>query len=371
MKYVIFGDGLAAASLLYLLRRNGHQVVNVRLDAEPGGSLVDSYEDGVYIPKYGPHYLHTDNPEVIQLLEELAHFEDCHEYTCTRINYRGEEKDVNGNMSYSTLRDIYGLDTYNKSTYIWLSRDSSRSTDKRHLDYPKIIYDLVIKDYTNKCWVGSDMDLVYEKVIQRLPFTHKFLPYKNESTYNKVPIEGWSHVITNMLTSFSGEVVRIMRDEVNETVRMFYNQPQTKVIYCYPVDLLVNTGAAFYTRSFSKRYKVEGESYKSASTYITDPKSDVVRVVDIDLLSQNRNHLPSGLVLEERVKIATEFDLYVNPVMTKENLYKVNLGKNTIRSRYPELIMSGRVTKSTYSNMDDVIESAINTYQYLTRSSWK
>ena len=373
MKYIIFGDGIAAASLHYLLKRGNYQSEVFCLIRPHGGSLVDKYDNGIYYPDYGPHYLHTDNPEIIQLLGELAHFDDCQEDTRTRIKYRGTYKDVNGNMSYSTLRDIYGLDTYNKSTYIWLSRKSERLKREYNLPYPKVIYDLVIKDYTEKCWVGSDIQMVYNNVLRRIPFTPKFLSYKNESRYNKVPIEGWSAVINTMLYAFSrsGDITLIGRDEVKDYVDRFYSQEGTKIIYCLPIDLLVKTGARFYTRKFSMRSKVDGESYMSASTYITDPSSDVVRVVDIDLLHQNKNNLPTGMIMEERIKIATEFDHYVNPIMTRENLDKIKLGKDLVKSKYPDMIIAGRVAKSSYSDIDDALESSINTYQYLTRKSWR
>jgi len=69
-RIAIIGGGITGLTCAYRLARDGHEVTVYERNAETGG-LASSFENNDFVFDYGPHEFCTDNPELVEVLQEL------------------------------------------------------------------------------------------------------------------------------------------------------------------------------------------------------------------------------------------------------------------------------------------------------------
>ena len=69
-RIAIIGGGITGLTCAYRLARDGHEVTVYERNAETGG-LASSFESNGFVFDYGPHEFCTDNPALVETLQEL------------------------------------------------------------------------------------------------------------------------------------------------------------------------------------------------------------------------------------------------------------------------------------------------------------
>ena len=85
---IIVGSGFAGSVIAYLAAKAGKRVLLYERRDHIAGNMYDEYVDGVLVQRYGPHTLHTNRKEVMDLLREIGGWEP---YTLrARVMIRGK-----------------------------------------------------------------------------------------------------------------------------------------------------------------------------------------------------------------------------------------------------------------------------------------
>ncbi|MEY2564433.1 MAG: UDP-galactopyranose mutase [Verrucomicrobiota bacterium] len=177
MKVCIVGAGLAGATAAFQLSKHGHQVEVFEVRTQIGGNCYDKLQNGVMVHQYGPHAFHTGNPVVWQFLNQFTRFND-----------------VALRVWANTPLGMIPIPFNNQSAK--LVGDMT----------PKMIRDLLFKDYSQKQWGVSWTELP-KSIRNRVPLKRaSFESYYHLDRYQGIPEKGYSEMFSAMLEGKSVHV---------------------------------------------------------------------------------------------------------------------------------------------------------------------
>lgn len=369
-KFVVFGDGLYAASVVKLIRDRGGEVMCFRLQGNMGGSMASVFNNKYDYPLYGPHYLHTNNPEVADLCTSTCEFIEALEPTKSLVKTINGFKLIGGSLNYQSYRELFDLTTYSTSTIGYMARKSG-SVDTEHLsDTEKILidayglpmYDMVVKNQTEKTWMRPISE-VPSSVVSRINSDTGFDEYKNTRKYNLYPKYGWCQFFQSILH----DAIVVDKSELIRLVNTIKADPDIEVIWSLPPSLLYDGKRPQYlTRRFdyvNAHGSTLTQMKDGCSIYRCDDP-DIIRTIILDRTPANMywgvkpsEYIP---ILNEYPKMAEDTDMFLYPDPSPENKELFKQMISSIKVQYPNVHFGGRLGKHAYKNMDGIIESAID-----------
>lgn len=370
----VFGDGLYAATLVKLLRDNGFRVFNYRLSGLMGGSMASTFINNYENPIYGPHYLHTNNPDVVDVLNSVCEFIESEEDTKTCIRLHGEYRLINGDLNHASVMEAFDISNSSRSTFDYITRLSAsynlEGLSEQEVTLLKIygapMYHACIKNQTEKTW-NRPISEVPLNIIKRVKLNDSLSKYKYSKKYNLYPKRGWCSYFNNILY----DSVVIEKDQLVSIIN-YLNDRDSNIVYSLPITLLdPTTNIKYITRKF-EQVRPDSDEYKKlmnipnfkdyCSIYAAyDP--EVIRYIIPSNTPANRywGHNPeSPLIIKELFKEAECNDPYFYLDPDPENVKNLNNLKNKFKAKYPKMIFGGRLGKGSYTNMDGIIESCID-----------
>ena len=209
--YLIVGAGLFGATFAYLAQQAGKRCLVIDKRPHTGGNAYCEDVDGIHVHKYGAHIFHTKNKQIWDLANSLVPF---NRYTNSPIaNYKGRLYNLPFNMN--TVDQIWGVKTPQEAKVkIEEQRREMEGRTPQNLEEQAIslvgrdIYEILIKDYTEKQWGRKCTDLP-AFIIRRLPVRLTFDNNYFNDPYQGIPIGGYN-VITDRL--LDGVEVRLDTD---------------------------------------------------------------------------------------------------------------------------------------------------------------
>ena len=358
--YLIVGSGLFGSTFANLAKKDGKKVLVIDKRNHIGGNIYTENIEGINVHKYGAHIFHTDYKDVWDYVNSFVEF---NRYTNSPIARIGN--------------NIYNL-PFNMNTFSKIWDDVFTPEDAlRHIEEEKkeitgepknleeqaislvgrTIYELLIKDYTEKQWNRSCKDLP-SFIIKRLPVR---LIYDNNyfnDRYQGIPIGGYTKLIEKML---DGIEVRLNTNYFDD--EDYYKSIAKKVVYTGPIDEYFNYSLG----------KLEWRSLKFKNEIL-----DVKNYQGNAVVNYTGHEVPYTRVIEHK---HFEFDTespksiitYEYPCDYEEGMekyYTVNDERNDeLADKYRELalkeentIFGGRLAEYKYYDMDDVIKSAFDIY---------
>ena len=358
--YLIVGAGLFGATFAYMAKQAGKRCLVIDKRQHTGGNAYCEDVDGIHVHKYGAHIFHTKNKGVWDFVNSLVTF---NRYTNSPIaNYKGRLYNLPFNMN--TFYQIWGVKTPQEAkAKIDSQRREMEGRTPQNLEEQAIslvgrdIYEILIKDYTEKQWGRKCTDLP-AFIIRRLPVRLTFDNNYFNDPYQGIPIGGYN-VLTNRL--LEGTEVRLNTDFLQQ--RSELEQLAEKTVFTGAIDEYFDfkLGKLDWRTLRFEHERLDIPDYQgNAVMNFTDSLTPYTRIIEHKHFEFGQQ--PFTVISREYSSEWTE---------GAEPFYTVNDERNNqLAEQYKALanqqkgvIFGGRLAEYKYYDMDQVIASAFAAFK--------
>ena len=197
--FLIAGSGIFGSTLAYILHKSGKKVLILEQRDHTGGNCHSYQDNGIETHKYGPHIFHTSDTEIWKFVASL----------CPMMQYCHRVKAIANNAVYSfpinllTLHQLFNVTTPAEAEQVISSVRVPITTPRNMEEYylsvlGKRLYELFFYGYTKKQW-GREPSNLPVSIAQRTPFRLTFNDNYFTSTYQGIPVNGYSELFDKLL----------------------------------------------------------------------------------------------------------------------------------------------------------------------------
>ena len=367
--YLIVGSGLYGSTFAYKAKQAGKTCLVIDKRSHAGGNVYCEKVEGINVHKYGAHIFHTNNKSVWDFVNSIVEF---NRYTnCPIANFKGELYNLPFNMN--TFYRMWGVTTPTEAVekleeqraearrrLADLSVSEPRNLEEQaQLLVGKDIYEILIKEYTEKQW-GRKCTELPAFIIRRLPVR---LIYDNNyfnDKYQGIPIGGYNKLIEGLLAGVE--------------VRLNTNFFAKKEVLMAIADRIVYTGAIDeYFDYYYGKLEYRTVSFDMTVENCTNYQGNAV-------VNYTSHEQPYTRIIEHKhfEMFGAEIDACPKTVISKEYssewkdglepYYPVNdTPNNELAEKYRALaakeenvIFGGRLAEYKYYDMDQVVSQVLN-----------
>ena len=367
--YLIVGSGLYGSTFAYKAKQAGKTCLVIDKRSHAGGNVYCEKVEGINVHKYGAHIFHTNNKSVWDFVNSIVEF---NRYTnCPIANFKGELYNLPFNMN--TFYRMWGVTTPTEAVakleeqraearrrLADLSVSEPRNLEEQaQLLVGKDIYEILIKEYTEKQW-GRKCTELPAFIIRRLPVR---LIYDNNyfnDKYQGIPIGGYNKLIEGLLAGVE--------------VRLNTNFFAKKEVLMAIADRIVYTGAIDeYFDYYYGKLEYRTVSFDMTVENYTNYQGNAV-------VNYTSHEQPYTRIIEHKhfEMFGAEIDACPKTVISKEYssewkdglepYYPVNdTPNNELAEKYRALaakeenvIFGGRLAEYKYYDMDQVVSQVLN-----------
>ena len=367
--YLIVGSGLYGSTFAYKAKQAGKTCLVIDKRSHAGGNVYCEKVEGINVHKYGAHIFHTNNKSVWDFVNSIVEF---NRYTnCPIANFKGELNNLHFNMN--TFYRMWGVTTPTEAVakleeqraearrrLADLSVSEPRNLEEQaQLLVGKDIYEILIKEYTEKQW-GRKCTELPAFIIRRLPVR---LIYDNNyfnDKYQGIPIGGYNKLIEGLLAGVE--------------VRLNTNFFAKKEVLMAIADRIVYTGAIDeYFDYYYGKLEYRTVSFDMTVENCTNYQGNAV-------VNYTSHEQPYTRIIEHKhfEMFGAEIDACPKTVISKEYssewkdglepYYPVNdTPNNELAEKYRALaakeenvIFGGRLAEYKYYDMDQVVSQVLN-----------
>lgn len=367
--YLIVGSGLYGSTFAYKAKQAGKTCLVIDKRSHAGGNVYCEKVEGINVHKYGAHIFHTNNKSVWDFVNSIVEF---NRYTnCPIANFKGELYNLPFNMN--TFYRMWGVTTPTEAVakleeqraearrrLADLSVSEPRNLEEQaQLLVGKDIYEILIKEYTEKQW-GRKCTELPAFIIRRLPVR---LIYDNNyfnDKYQGIPIGGYNKLIEGLLAGVE--------------VRLNTNFFAKKEVLMAIADRIVYTGAIDeYFDYYYGKLEYRTVSFDMTVENCTNYQGNAV-------VNYTSHEQPYTRIIEHKhfEMFGAEIDACPKTVISKEYssewkdglepYYPVNdTPNNELAEKYRALaakeenvIFGGRLAEYKYYDMDQVVNQVLN-----------
>ena len=367
--YLIVGSGLYGSTFAYKAKQAGKTCLVIDKRSHAGGNVYCEKVEGINVHKYGAHIFHTNNKSVWDFVNSIVEF---NRYTnCPIANFKGELYNLPFNMN--TFYRMWGVTTPTEAVakleeqraearrrLADLSVSEPRNLEEQaQLLVGKDIYEILIKEYTEKQW-GRKCTELPAFIIRRLPVR---LIYDNNyfnDKYQGIPIGGYNKLIEGLLAGVE--------------VRLNTNFFAKKEVLMAIADRVVYTGAIDeYFDYYYGKLEYRTVSFDMTVENCTNYQGNAV-------VNYTSHEQPYTRIIEHKhfEMFGAEIDACPKTVISKEYssewkdglepYYPVNdTPNNELAEKYRALaakeenvIFGGRLAEYKYYDMDQVVSQVLN-----------
>ena len=367
--YLIVGSGLYGSTFAYKAKQAGKTCLVIDKRSHAGGNVYCEKVEGINVHKYGAHIFHTNNKSVWDFVNSIVEF---NRYTnCPIANFKGELYNLPFNMN--TFYRMWGVTTPTEAvakleeqraearrSLADLSVSEPRNLEEQaQLLVGKDIYEILIKEYTEKQW-GRKCTELPAFIIRRLPVR---LIYDNNyfnDKYQGIPIGGYNKLIEGLLAGVE--------------VRLNTNFFAKKEVLMAIADRIVYTGAIDeYFDYYYGKLEYRTVSFDMTVENCTNYQGNAV-------VNYTSHEQPYTRIIEHKhfEMFGAEIDACPKTVISKEYssewkdglepYYPVNdTPNNELAEKYRALaakeenvIFGGRLAEYKYYDMDQVVSQVLN-----------
>lgn len=367
--YLIVGAGLFGAVFAYRAKKAGKRCLVIDKRNHIGGNVYCENIAGINVHKYGAHIFHTSNKVVWEFVNSISEF---NRYTNSPVaSYKGKLYNLPFNMN--TFYRMWGVTTPTEAVakleeqraearrrLADLSVSEPRNLEEQaQLLVGKDIYEILIKEYTEKQW-GRKCTELPAFIIRRLPVR---LIYDNNyfnDKYQGIPIGGYNKLIEGLLAGVE--------------VRLNTNFFAKKEVLMAIADRIVYTGAIDeYFDYYYGKLEYRTVSFDMTVENCTNYQGNAV-------VNYTSHEQPYTRIIEHKhfEMFGAEIDACPKTVISKEYssewkdglepYYPVNdTPNNELAEKYRALaakeenvIFGGRLAEYKYYDMDQVVSQVLN-----------
>lgn len=357
--YVIVGSGLYGATFAHIAKQQGKKCIVIDKRHHIGGNLYCENIAGINVHKYGAHIFHTSNKKVWDFVTSIVDF---NRYINSPIaNYKGRIFNLPFNMN--TFYQLWGTITPEQAmTVIKEQKIACNILEPRNLEEQAIslvgkdIYEILIKEYTEKQW-GRDPKDLPSFIIKRLPVRFTFDNNYFNDIYQGIPIGGYNTLIDGLLKD-----IQVVCNTNYFENKEYWSSIADKIVFTGKIDEYFDYrhGKLEY-RSLRFEEEVLDMNNFQGNAVVNYTSKDVpyTRIIE-------HKHFEFGT--QDKTVITREYSQEWTD--GQEPYYPVNDEKNSvIYTKYKRLadqevdtIFGGRLAEYKYYDMHQIIEIILNKY---------
>jgi UDP-galactopyranose mutase len=358
--YLIVGSGLFGSVFAHEASKKNKTCLVIDKRDHIGGNIYTENIEGINVHKYGAHIFHTSNEKVWNYINNFSKFNN---YINSPIaNYRGEIYNLPFNMN--TFNKLWGVVTPAEAKLkIEQQKQKFGVIKPENLEQQAIslvgidIYEKLIKGYTQKQW-GKQCTELPAFIISRLPVRFTYNNNYFNDIYQGIPIGGYTKIIEKML---EGVEVKLGLDYFEDKEKL--DALADKVVFTGMIDQYYNYefgNLEYRSLKFDTEVINEKNYQGNAVVNYTDIEVDYTRIIE-------HKHFEFGT--QDKTVITKEYpknwkigDQPYYPVNDSKNSLLLNKYQN-LNKNNPDVIFGGRLGLYKYMDMDDIIESALNSVE--------
>lgn len=349
--FLIVGAGLAGSVFAYEATKRGYKCIVVDKREHIGGNLAQDSVCGIDVHKYGAHIFRTDSKEIWEYINQFTEFN--HFVNSPIANYNGEIYNLPFNMN--TFNKLFGCNTPKEAkAEIQKTRvicESPQNLEEWAKDcVGTVIYEKLIKDYTEKQWGRECKDLPVS-IMRRIPLRFTYDNNYFNCEYQGIPKRGYNHIISEMLKGCDVILGRAYNDVRGEV-------KAKKVVYTGALDELYDYcfGELEWRSLRFEHELLDVDNYQGVAVQNFTGKEPYTRIIE-------HKHFAFGK--QPKTVITREYPQQWD--RRKEKYYPINDEKNEeTQKKYREraeadgLVVLGRLAEYKYYDMQDTVKMALN-----------
>lgn len=363
--YCIVGAGLYGATFARLAAMNDKKVLVLEQRGYYGGNCADKrMNNDILVHLHGAHIFHTSDADLWKFVNQFETF----------VPFQNNVKAFSHSKLYSlpfnlnTLNQVFGT--------IWPS-DAIKAIEDERRKYANIkpknleeqalklvgktIYELLIRDYTEKQW-GRKCTELSPEIIKRLPVRMTYDNNYFNDTYQGLPINGYSAMVIKMLSHHLIDV------ELNIKFSRWLWENDLK----HKCKKLVYTGAIdeYFDYQFGRleyrtckfiTHTLQTSNYQGCPV-LNSCDNTVAYTRSIEHKRFLKTESADTIVTFEYPKEYEDGDERYYPINNEENDLRYTRYKNIARIDCKDVIFGGRLGTYKYLNMDQVMLQANDDY---------
>jgi UDP-galactopyranose mutase len=207
---IVIGAGISGAVLAerYANVLN-KKVLIIEKREHIGGNCYDFYnQDGLLVPKYGPHFFHTSFEDV---WEYVSRFTEWHPYE-HRVLSCVDGRLVPIPVNIKTVNQLFNLNIQSEMEMKkWLAEKTEKIADPINSEESALarvgrdLYEKMFKNYTKKQWDVWPIELE-ASVMNRIPVRTNFDDRYFIDKYQAMPKEGYTKLFERLLSNPNIEI---------------------------------------------------------------------------------------------------------------------------------------------------------------------
>ena len=348
--YLIVGAGLFGSVFAHEMTKQGKKCLVIEKRNHIGGNVYDKEILGINVHLYGSHIFHTNNKRIWNYINQFGEFNN---FINSPIA-KSKGKIYNLPFNMNTFYQIWGIDNPN-DVFLKIKSQNEGIDVPNNLEEQSIklvgkdIYELLIKEYTEKQW-GKKCNELPCSIINRLPLRFTFDNNYFNAKYQGIPFNGYNDIFNKLL---NGIEVILNIDFLD--YKDYFESIADNIIFTGGIDSYFNY---CYGKLEYRSLKFEHE-FKNMPNY---QGNAVINYIDKDV--------PFTRIIEHKHfnYVDTDYSIITKeyPVKTNDAFYPINDEKNNkLYEKYRKLCndnvyFCGRLGSYQYIDMDKTILNSLN-----------
>lgn len=362
--YLIIGAGFTGATIANILHNAGKKVYVIDKRGWIAGQAFTRKIEGIIVHEFGPHIFHTNDEEVWEYVNKFGRFN----------NYMHQPMVVAENKSLYNLpfnmnlfSRVFGInspyevkckisDEINFAEKVYNKESPNNLEEKALYTVGSTIYELFIKNYTEKQWLRPAYRLPPE-IISRIPLRFTYDNNYFNDTFQGIPVEGYTSIVKNMLKDIKCD---LHTDYLKN--KAYFDDIAKIIIYTGAID-------EFYRYKYGEleyiSRKFELNVYESCDNIFG---ASVINYAnsDVDYIRKTEHKHFDRYNASNATVITTEYSKKFNRLQDSDRCYPVPISSNiSVYNKYvsipnDKVIFAGRLGEYKYYDMDKAIRNAMN-----------
>ena len=361
---LVVGAGFSGAVAAERLADHGYRVLILDKRAHIGGNAYETVDSfGVRIHPYGPHIFHTNSARIAEYLSRFTAWRPYEHRVLAKVG----EQLLPIPINIKTVNSLYGLSLDETTIQAFFDKVRepraviSNSEDVVINTVGRDLYEKFFRNYTRKQW-GLDPSELAASVTARIPTRANYDDRYFTDTFQGMPQDGYTAMFERMLDHPKISVAL----ECDYFVDRAGIKPR-HTIYSGPIDTFFDYRFGqlpYRSLRFEHEHFSDTSCYQSVGT-VNFPSEDIpyTRISEYKHLT-GQTSSKTSITLEYP---SAEGDPYY-PIPRPDNreLYRKYA---TLAAAQRHVTFVGRLAEYKYFNMDQVIASALVTFEELARTA--
>ncbi|MCL4399804.1 UDP-galactopyranose mutase [Patescibacteria group bacterium] len=331
-----------------------------------GGNCYDFLnEAGVLVPKYGPHFFHTNDEKVWNYVNS---FSDWIPYE-HRVLSSVDEKLVPVPVNITTVNELLGINLGTENEMeVWLSKNVERFDNPKNSEESALarigeyLYEKMFKNYTKKQWDMWPSELDPE-VMDRIPVRKNFDDRYFTDKYQAMPKDGYTKLFERMINNKNIEV------RLNSDWDDVKNHPivYEKLFFTGPIDQFFHYkfGEKLQYRSLRFEFETLDMEYFQRTAQINYPSLDVPYTRITEPKHATGQKCSKTTIIKEYSTWTGE-PYYPVPTSRNKELY-LKYKKEAESLEREGIYFVGRLANYKYFNMDQAFRNALDLFERINQ----